>query len=370
MGLLDSLKSKYREWDLVFERAAFDFGYYALIFMTVGAVGLLINGFFLSNDIGYFISSYIFFLVGLAIYYRRHPVGALIGFLLFLFAGVVTLAIFYQKNFDILTAGITGILVIITGWYAKNMHTQIVIMNNEKLGKLIAELSRSIFSPMYDDLIKIKKEFETNFFIEQILPTKFTFYNKKRNILQNYLEGEIDVIVRGQIFKSSSRRLLNINDKDLAFAILRLKKIDVEYKENLDDLSTLFKQFDDDFLPYFQEFKSKCIDLSNSSNMRIAAEENYFKLILKFSIMNQIASCENVGVNFECYAHLCEFINKHSNELNLWIQNILVLKTDLQNIQNKKVDVVCSIDKMIKEVNILHKIWKTTYYLTEAEMHC
>ena len=109
-------------------------------FLAVGAFSGIIGAIFFPNSIGYLIASYIFFLLGLAFYYRKHSVGALIGFLSVIFLGVITLAVLFQKDFDFLTAGITGILVIITGWYAKNM-TQIQIMNNEKRGNVIAEIS-------------------------------------------------------------------------------------------------------------------------------------------------------------------------------------------------------------------------------------
>jgi len=371
MAMGASFNKKWKKWNSIFERAAYDLGYWTIIFLTVGAVGASVGGIFFPNHIGYLISSYIFFIIGLVLLYRKHPVGALVGFLSIIFLGIITLAVFFQKNFDFLTAGITGILVIITGWYAKNMHTQIQIMNNEKLGKVITEISISIFSPLEENLKHIKWEFETNFFIEQLLPTKFSNLERKLSFLQYYLEGDIEVFTITNIsrtIKVSARRLLNINDEHLLFAIHQLKKLDVDYKKNIDDLKILFKQFDDDFLPYFQEFKSKCIDLSNSSHLGIPTDENYFKLILKFSMMKQDATPQNIGSAFEPYAHQCAFINEKRNELYSWIQNIVILRNDIQNIENEKIILICCIDEMIKEVDILLYNWKITYYLTETEM--
>jgi len=367
-----SLEKKWKHIDWIIERAIDDVGYWATIFLAASAFSALVGLIFFYGHIGYLISSYIAFLIGLALLYRRHPVGAITGFLAIVFLGVVTLAAFFQTNFDFLTAGITGILVIITGWYAKNMHTQIQIMNNKKFGKVIAEISRYIFTPLENDLKGIKLEFEKNLFIEQILPTVIKNEEGKRGKIKHFLDGKISIfpIASGhREIEISSKRLLNINDEDLPFTIKRLKQLDIDYNRKIDDLKVQLKKFDDDFLPYFQEFKFKCIDLSNSSQIPVAPDENYFKLVLLFTVINLDAAPNNIGSAYEPFANRCDFINAKRGELFQWIQNILILREDVGNIENKKIELIACIDDMVREINILYFVWKRKYYLTESEFH-
>lgn len=372
MPIGNSREKKWKNIEWILARSFYDIGFWPFIFLTVGAFGALFGQIIFPNHIGYLISSYIFFLIGLALSYHRHPVGAITGFLLIVFLGVITLAALYQTNFDFLTAGITGILVIITGWYAKNMHTQIKIMNNEKFGKVIIEVSKSIFSPFKDDLKDIKLEFETNSYIEQILPTKIESEEKKRGVIQNYLEGDIlitSTVNSSRVIQSSAKPLLNINDEHLPFTIRRLKQLNIDYNKNIDDLKVRFKKFDDDFLPYFQEFKLKCIGLANPLSLPLPSDDIYFKLVLEYTLKKQNATLSNIGRFLGLHTLNLEFINEKRDELYQWIQNISILRDDVNNIENKKIEIIGCISDMIKEINILFYVWKKTYYLTEDELH-
>jgi hypothetical protein len=341
---------------------------WTLVLMIIAVIGTTVG--ILTQHIGIFIVAYGLFLISLALYYKKHPFGALVGFLTIIFFLVIVLAYFVQKQFDILTAGITLILVIITGWYAKNVYTQIQIMNNEKLGKVIGEIFRSIFSPLVFKLIEIRDEFESYRFIGQVLDTHIASENEKRLILPHYLEGVVLVSSsqKNRMFRVSAKQLLDINDPFLPIRLRRLNQLNAEYNKHMDEMNTLLKKFDEDFLPYWSEFKSKCISLSMASQLPILNEENYFKIVLKYTFTKQDATAQNLERIYSSYISYVGFINSKRIELLSWIRNITLLHEDIENIDHKKDEISDCLDEMVQTINTLHRKWKMTYYLTEDEL--
>jgi len=101
-----------------------------------------------TNNLDYLIEAYVFLLVGSFVAFKKYPGFSLFIISIIIFLGTITSAIIFQK-IEILNAGITLILVIITGWYAHLMNQQLDVTQRTKKGKFIAEISRSIFTPIH-----------------------------------------------------------------------------------------------------------------------------------------------------------------------------------------------------------------------------
>jgi hypothetical protein len=346
-----------------------------IIFLLAGAIGTFISGFL--RSVGMFISSIIVFFVGIFINYKKHPRYAIFSIILFVVMLTITAAYFFS-NFanapaQILTLGIYVILVIVTTWYASIMQHQVSIMNNEKLGKVIAEISRSIFSPMKNGLNEIQTELKDGTYVSELHPSKLKFKDEWEKILDNYLSSDVVIIPvlsdhkRMNTIWRSAKQLLDIDDDELNLTLLLLGKLKRDFYNNIEELSKAHQQFDDDFIPYWIPFKEECTKLDPSNSFDKQYDPDFAKVLKYVFIQCDFLDSEEriyIGHNKK----LPQFIDENREKLYSWMQNISVLKIDIENIEKKKLGLIENISEIVKEIRTLLSIWKITYYLTEEEL--
>nr|WP_321349989.1 hypothetical protein [uncultured Methanoregula sp.] len=313
-------------------------------------------------------------------------------------------SIYFRLIFDsgILTVGVTAVLVAITAWYAVSTEKNVKIIERGSQGKYIAEISRSIFSPMLKDLKKARVNLERGSFLVGIRsePT---------------LEGinPLDFYLKGNIFicsKHAENAQMSMNRGVERPATSLLKNKDNILKKHYSDIETLTKKYSDScselkesiqqmstHLPrIWDDFKTTCVSLDTfdlkdyfeGESTENSHESNYC-LIFRTLILNKefignpmnnycisLDDIESQKENFlnsprkdrRQFYDLAEFIVKNKVELNQWLSESNI-KNDIILFQKMRMNLIKTIDGLSEKIEELLLDWKIEYYLTEDEMH-
>lgn len=347
------------------------------VFLSIGAIGSIISPYF--YGVGSLITSNIFTFIGVVIGYKKFPKFTIAYFLGLIFLSSISLSMIYpSEKFAIMGIGISLLLVVLTFWYASIMLSQIKIMNNEKMGKVISEIARSIFSPLRKELIEIQDQLKTGKYLSTILPSKLNISKIGEELVNKYTKDQIEIRPISTLsepknpIKRSASRLLKIDDEDLVFAMALLNDDNNEFIESIHHLNDLHIQFDSDLLPYWIPFKEECKRLIEIPNNRpyltTDFTESDFKIVLKYSFIQQEYSPFPPRVLAGKQEELPRFISENGEALLNWLQNIPSLKTDMNNIEQQRAKIISIINKMLGRITFLLSHWKMTYYLTEEEL--
>jgi hypothetical protein len=348
---------------------------FMFFFLSIGAIGAI----FLSNGIGYLVTANIFTLIGVVIGHKKYPKFTIAYILGIIFLSSISLGMMFpSEKYQIVGVGLTLLLVVLTFWYASIMLHQIKIMNNEKLGKVISEIARSIFSPLRNELIEIQEQLKTGRYVSTILPSKLNITKKGEELVKKYTKGQIEIRPTSTFsepknpIKRSASRLLKIDDEDLVYAMALLNDDNTQFVENIYHLNNLHTQFDSDLLPYWIPFKEECkrlIELPNNQPyLTTDFSEDDYKIVLKYSFIQQDYSPYHPNILPGKQEELPRFISENGKMLLIWLQNVPTLKNDMDNIEQQRVKIIVIIAKMLGRITYLLSHWKMTYYLTEEEL--
>jgi len=341
------------------------------LFIFIGGL-LSLSSLFFRTNLEIIALSYISAFIGVMIGFKKHPFGAMSFFFFVILITIISLSISYPSEIDkIVGLGVTSIIALITFWYSTLMYRQINIMNNEKKGKLIGEISRSIFFRLKNELMEFKRVLETGKYIYNMYPIEVFYEAHWKDLIHKYLTGEVEIRSPSSSSRTpiirSAKRLLKINDDELIFTSLVLDKLTRDFNENYNELLKFHKTFDGDFHPYWIPFMGECKRLDQSRNFDDSYEAD-FKIVLKYTLIQKDYDPILAGQVTGHHEDLPNFIHENRDKLYNWLQNITILKEDIEIINDKKMKLIEIIDDFVNEIDYLISNWKITYYLTEEEL--
>jgi hypothetical protein len=356
---------------------------YMYISIFIGLIFIIISTFFINIVFNTFflIISIIFSLIGIIFLYNKSPAFSIAYFLFVIFLISVTAGMMYPtEKYQIIGVGLTLLLVILTFWYASTMLHQIKIMNNEKLGKVIGEIARSIFSPLRDELFEIKGLLNSGYYISHLYhPTTLKFGKHGKDVVNHYINGEIEIYPKSYSSEDKkpinrlAYRLLKIEDEDLKYLLFILNGKNKEFVKIIDEMNALFNELDGDLIPFWIPFKEECEKLIQSPQnskpyLNTDFDEFDLEMILKHSLIQQDYHLSVPFVIPGKQGELPRFISENKEKIFVWLTHNPALKNDIENIEKKKKMLIENIDEMLGEINYLLSTWKITYYLAEEEL--
>jgi len=301
------------------------------------------------------------------------------------------------KESNILVAGFTLVLVIITAWYASISERQFKVTESGSKGKYIAELSRSIFSPMQIDLKRIRGYFLWGSFINDSFPIELKLFHIKHP--KHYLEEDIEIIpaeahddkIDGLLVVRPAKALLKIQDAALKKHLFLLSPKLIVYQNSLDGINHSFDEISRKILPIWADFKTRCDELDGNHVIRILDAYNIvFRSIFERNVTieqidrygspaigNLVHEGDNIYVLFngertnnqeENIVKILLFIKDHRDEIIRWVESSSI-NDEFQNYRREKGIFLTTIDEIIDLIDDLLLDWKVEYYLIENELY-
>jgi hypothetical protein len=286
------------------------------------------------------------------------------------------------RNLDtnVLLAGFTLILVIITASYAKTMKEQSITMKeqstiaqnqkelfiNEKMGKYIAEIARSIFSPMHKDLENFDAHLENGNILSSTSPLQTIFDGKR---LSQYLTGA--VFIPNTTFSKPVSILLNVPDDILQIKYLpKINELCQNFETILKDLNLSLELICQNKPMIWNDFKAHCLELDPNLNEQDNPDifDHIFKCALtQFDPMaNSTALSEDQLENPVIQGMV--FPNRNNGEILEWLKKSQLNCAIEQYLDNKE-KFQQTINELLSNIENLLLEWKIKYYLLESEMH-
>lgn len=303
----------------------------------------------------------------------------------------------FKQDTNILTAGSTLILIFITAYYAhltgKTTAKQVNLIERERRGRYIAELARSLFSPLQisaKERLKILKSgnFTENVDNNNITSIKFLFDHNKSPI--SFLSGEIEIIpledrtspteIRSPIFRPVET-LLNLPDIILIRHISNIFKLTRECNNIEIKLKTNVTKIYSTVEPLWDEFNKAFYSLNGSEQFEyiLKREPQFVRIIFYYLIFERplIFSRENLSrteMIFDEMAsdRICtalrEFILINTENLQNWISSS-PLKDAYEELKLTQNDYFEKHQRLVQEIDELLLEWKLEYYLLEQEIN-
>ncbi len=312
-------------------------------------------------------------------------------------------SIFLSSTFNsgILTTGVTAVLAIITIWYAISTEKNVKIIERGSQGKYIAEISRSIFSPLLRDLSEARSNLKDGSFLvgiksgtitlERIHPPEFYL---KEEIPIRSIQNRTDQEAVGRYVVRPASSLLKNEDNILDRHYSDIEKLSKKYSDVYRGLKKSFHQISANTPIFWNNFKTNCDSLNNSNHSNL---KDYFKekssenpkesnycLIFRILITDREIIDDPTTDSLELYNiedflddHLLaerqfyqftKFVSQNKEELNRWLSESII-KNDIAQFKKARADLIETIDELINKIEELLLDWKVEYYLTEDEMH-
>jgi len=302
-------------------------------------------------------------------------------------------------NSGILNSGATAILVLITIWYAGITEKNVKIIERGSQGKYIAEISRSIFSPMLKDLAKARVNLINGSFLLGI-SSKPTL--EGIDPVDVYLEGNIFIyslrarsaqqpMARGGERPASS--LLKTKDDILKKHYSDIKVLTRKYSDTRLELIRSIQQISTHLPLVWNDYKNICNSLDSynlqdyftEKSIENPNESNYcliFRTIISNKeyignptyyclALNNIDGQKDLFLSDEYkrkFYNLGKFTFQNKEELNRWLSESKI-NQDITHFQEIRMDLIKANDELTRKIEELLLDWKIEYYLTEDEMH-
>ncbi len=295
----------------------------------------------------------------------------LVGYIfLIVFIVIIWIYIFFIPETNFLVAGFTLILVIVTAWYASMMNDQIVLSTNQMSGRYMAEICQLIFSPMQNDLKKVKKMIINDAYIARYDHENYSIITEIeiKAILapSHYLSENILILdnpqsKQGITLKAAS--ILQVPDDALQHKYLpKLMHLSADYDQNYKNLkiniNTIFEHYPsikDDFSTYCKSFNPELFDKCYPFDIFCAL---FYNIITQKTIINN-------GLGFPGYIN---FSNEHKKELLEWLKTCKI-KDDVFAYLSKKEEFCTTIDEIIITIDNLMNEWRIKYFLLLTDIH-
>lgn len=209
---------------------------------------------------------------------------------------------------DILIAGFSLVLVVITAGYASSTERLVKVTANEKKGKVIAEIARSIFSPMRENLVLANGYLEDGGYFSGFgysgLPLK-----RPLNMLDgltppmDYITKPVDVITYEQQFASQwelkrpAKELLRIDDEILQRRYFDITRRCVDYRRNLAKLHSILDSIHVKCQHLDEEFKVILMDLLIQSKFDVEPADARTDIFFDIVIPKKVLATNNYAFN-------------------------------------------------------------------------
>ena len=324
------------------------------------------------------------------------------------------IAVFFKSD-GAAIAGFTLILIIITGWYARSTEKQYKISERLHKGRYIAEISRSIFSPMLYNLRNIKKRLEYGIFLNFDDGVKINLSYLESP--EYFIHGDVQIIPEIQTIGVSgdlrrpARQLLNIEQHDeiLKYSISSIEKLSASYSKRIMELQENYDYFLEGFPSILTNIKQECPSFHNTefsevlrnTNHTINYEDNLIRKICIDSLSNTrcyshtdaigqrifirgILEEGNIRISILNWNHFTdiESIDSEYYYPKIYLNFLLFEKGSIinylkttslneytNNIINLQTELLELVNELITTIESLQLKWKTEYFLLKNELH-
>lgn len=371
--------------------------------------------------------SYVIALFTLQLSYMLATVSYIIVICIFLFKKMPVYSIFIISVFvlalafsylqqtgesNYIVAGLTGVLILVTFWYAYNTDRQFKVTENDRKGKYIAELSRSIFSPMQSSFNEARENLISGKYVQGEKPIQIRLAQTSPLL---YLTQNVEIVPErksGNLLNKVTRPatfLLKIKSDD---EILRYKlgkieelcrnydrqsmklqrihlNIEKQFPSVLPDFRKFISQIDPDGLKHLFDTSDKKINYENNvlskiflgvlTHQRSIEFLNYYddSYLIKYEGESKIqVYCigrdslipEKLPPEGEHQYSLLKFVNENRGKVLEWSGGT-DLAHDVKQLMEVQQDLLSAIDQSLEKIDSLLLNWKLNYYLVEDEMH-
>jgi len=335
----------------------------------------------------------------------------LVGFKKFPIISISTLSVivmlisftlyFATSDSNNIIAGLTFVLIIVTFWYAFNADRQFKITENDRKGKYIAELSRSIFSPMQKSLHEAKKNLQLGSYIKYENPIKICLSKTDPSF---YLTQDIEIIPEKRSNNSINKVtrpasfLLKIKKSDeiLRYRLTKIESLNQDYNGQLNDLQSIYLTLQSQItsvLPDFKRFITKADpegfkELLDVSKKETDNENNVLSKIIISTVIHQkcVLYLNQSGEEGRIYDKegtqppvtvsakikylnlLLRFTNENQEKIMEWVEST-PLSSNAKQLTKLQLDLLSTIDQLLDAIDSLLINWKLNYFLVEDEMH-
>ncbi len=328
---------------------------------------------------------------------------------------VSTAAYVITKDSNFIIAGLSAILIIVTSWYASNADRQFRVMENSRKGRYIAEISRSIISPMQKSLFGARRDLVRGQYLERE-PGKerpIKIYLSARSP-KSYLTKLVEIIPDrrsrsdiGNIWRPASFLLkIKENDDILRRELEKLDSLSNDYDKLVESLENVHLDIDDQIssvLPAFKKYISE-IDpvgfehLLNTSKKEINFEENVLIAIIMGVLIHQKTITflnswgEIISIDYEEVSKprkddphngvftrnlpgegeyersILKFMDENREKILEWLDGT-ALAHNIERLTKVQKGLLSTIDQLLGTIDSILINWKLHYFLVEDEMH-
>jgi len=365
-----------------------------VLFIIFGRVDFLFFG-----QVDFLQLTYVYLALFCLVGFKKFPILSVMMLSSIIMIGAL-LAYIIFKDSNFIIAGLTLVLIIVTFWYAYNTDRQFKVTENDRKGKYIAEISRSIFSPMHKSLNEAKDRLESGRYIKKENPIQIYLAEPEPAF---YLTQNVEIAPDKSSANSIKRVkrpatfLLKIktDDEILRYSLGKIESLNHEYDRLLKNLQSIHLKIENQFssvLPDFEKYISE-VDPGNFEYLLDASRDgvNYggnvsSKIFLCTLTRQRCMECLDPPYNgsLVCYERdsllpkfgterwyrffLLEFIINNRENILEWVAGT-ALSYDVEQLTKVQQDLLSTIEQLLETIDSLLLNWKLNYYLVEDEMH-
>ncbi|GEM_PF-6651176 len=289
-------------------------------------------------------------------------------------------------------AGFTVVLVIVTAWYSATLYSEASRSEKSRVGRVIAEIARSVFSAMRNDLVRIEYQLSSGNYLRSLKP--ITIADTVRRSPSHYLNDEITVqppnsqIAKDFLYGEIQRpapQLLDIPDETLTKNHLPvIQALCKDYDKNLHELRSVIEETCMKTSPIWQDFKDYCLSIDDQHSFQdfllqknpSNSNETYFCTLFRAVISEaDISDVEYTEFTAEGGVRVSDksaafkiYYAENKDSLLAWLKES-GLQNEIDNHKRIKQNLLAITRNLNTEINSLFLAWKMEYYLTEDEMN-
>jgi hypothetical protein len=304
------------------------------------------------------------------------------------------LAVLYQ-NTDYSTAGFTLILVFITAWYASSAEKQFRIAEKSQKGKFVAEISRSIFSPMQLGLKVASERLRQGTFLSLEEGMKLQLSNEPSPHL--FLNDNISIVPRNQSVQITgsierpAKSLLKIQKDEIVLQthLPGIEKLGADYDRYWGELQKYYIGIYEKIPTVAPDIKTKLLKSKNFENLLNLTRKviEYDQKVVVHLIFDNIADKKfyteqdfyvfyyradqegaiDLPAKAEWIKQYEKFVRENREDtIHLLLESSI--SEDVKNILDTQSKLSDTIQKLIVAIDDLFLDWKLEYYLVEDEL--
>jgi hypothetical protein len=304
------------------------------------------------------------------------------------------LAVLYQ-NTDYSTAGFTLILVFITAWYASSAEKQFRIAEKSQKGKFVAEISRSIFSPMQLGLKVASERLRQGTFLSLEEGMKLQLSNEPSPHL--FLNDIISIVPRNQSVQITgsierpAKSLLKIQKDEIVLQthLPGIEKLGADYDRYWGELQKYYIGIYEKIPTVAPDIKTKLLKSKNFENLLNLTRKviEYDQKVVVHLIFDNIADKKfyteqdfyvfyyradqegaiDLPAKAEWIKQYEKFVRENREDtIHLLLESSI--SEDVKNILDTQSKLSDTIQKLIVAIDDLFLDWKLEYYLVEDEL--